>query len=218
MIVPQREKTYFPTSASNEDSNKKSDSDLSTWRKIVSLSIQKAPNEDSDQTAGMRAGEQSWITVTIKHRIKLKLLYDGLGPVVQSVVSLTTSLKVISLTVLADSIYNILILFAEKMWVAFALQKLLTFFQQNISAYLRITWSTVVYCGFIARMKVEAPIQWRCPSKPVTRGFMPDVISYIGSLWFCQWFSSTHYRLNWLSNTIYLQSPISILGSSGYEI
>ena len=38
-----------------------------------------------------------------------------LGPVVQSVVSLTSSLMVISLTVLADSIYNILIFFAEKM-------------------------------------------------------------------------------------------------------
>ena len=36
-----------------------------------------------------------------------------------------------------------MIFFAEKMWVAFALQKalqkLLTFFQQKISAYLRIT-------------------------------------------------------------------------------
>ena len=38
-----------------------------------------------------------------------------LGPVVQSVVSLTSSLRVISLTILADSIYNILIFFAEKM-------------------------------------------------------------------------------------------------------
>ena len=44
------------------------------------------------------------------------------GPVVQSVVSLTSSLRVISLTVLVDSIYNILI-----------------FFQQIISAYLHIT-------------------------------------------------------------------------------
>ena len=61
------------------------------------------------------------------------------GPVVQRVVSLTSSLRVISLTVLADSIYNILIFFAEKMWVAFALQKLLTFFQQKIPAYLHIT-------------------------------------------------------------------------------
>ena len=38
----------------------------------------------------------------------------ALGPVVQSVVSLTSSLRVISLTVLANSIYNILIFFAEK--------------------------------------------------------------------------------------------------------
>ena len=38
-----------------------------------------------------------------------------LGPVVQSIISLTSLLRVISLTVLADSIYNILIFFAEKM-------------------------------------------------------------------------------------------------------
>ena len=37
------------------------------------------------------------------------------GPVVQRVVSLTSSLRVISLTVLVDSIHNILIFFAEKM-------------------------------------------------------------------------------------------------------
>ena len=37
------------------------------------------------------------------------------GPVVQSDVSLTSSLRVISFTVLADSIHNILIIFAEKM-------------------------------------------------------------------------------------------------------
>ena len=53
------------------------------------------------------------------------------GPVVQSVVSLTSSLRAISLTILADSIYNFLNFFAEKMWVAFAVQKLLTFFQQK---------------------------------------------------------------------------------------
>ena len=40
---------------------------------------------------------------------------NSLGPVVQSVVSLTSSLRVISLTVLADSVYNIMIFFAEKM-------------------------------------------------------------------------------------------------------
>ena len=49
---------------------------------------------------------------------------DHQGPVVQSVVSLTSLLTVISLTVLADSIHNIVIFFAEKMCVAFALQKL----------------------------------------------------------------------------------------------
>ena len=42
-------------------------------------------------------------------------LYTFLGPVVQSVISLTCLLRVISLTVLADSVYNILIFFAEKM-------------------------------------------------------------------------------------------------------
>ena len=41
--------------------------------------------------------------------------YADLGPVVQSVVSLMSSLRVISLTVLADSIHNILIFLAEKM-------------------------------------------------------------------------------------------------------
>ena len=40
---------------------------------------------------------------------------ENQGPVVQSVVSLTSSLRVISLTVLVDSRYNILISFAEKM-------------------------------------------------------------------------------------------------------
>ena len=37
------------------------------------------------------------------------------GPVVQSVVSLTSSLTVISLTILVDSIYNILIFLLKKM-------------------------------------------------------------------------------------------------------
>ena len=41
-------------------------------------------------------------------------IVKDLGPVVQSLVSLTSSLRVISLTVLADSIHNILIFFTEK--------------------------------------------------------------------------------------------------------
>ena len=43
-----------------------------------------------------------------------KVKVEKLGPVVQSVVSLTSSLRVISLTVLADSIYNILIFLPKK--------------------------------------------------------------------------------------------------------
>ena len=41
--------------------------------------------------------------------------FNILGPVVQSAVSLMTSLRVILLTVLADPIHNILKFFAEKM-------------------------------------------------------------------------------------------------------
>ena len=55
------------------------------------------------------------------------MYFGNLGPVVQSIVSLMSSLRVISLTVLADSVYNILIFFAEKN----VTKKLLTFFQQT---------------------------------------------------------------------------------------
>ena len=47
-------------------------------------------------------------------RCPLKYSFDYLGPVVQSVVSLTSLLRVILLTLLVDSIHNILIFFAEK--------------------------------------------------------------------------------------------------------
>ena len=57
-----------------------------------------------------------------KNQPVLFFMVKGQGPVVQSVVSLTSSLRVISFTILVDSVYNILIFFAEKMWVAFALQ------------------------------------------------------------------------------------------------
>ena len=40
-------------------------------------------------------------------------IFKRQGPVVQSVVSLTSSIRAISLTVLADSIYNILIFFTD---------------------------------------------------------------------------------------------------------
>ena len=55
------------------------------------------------------------LTAIIKFNDKYNKEFKHQGPVVQSIVSLTSSLRVISLTVLADSIYNILIFFAEKM-------------------------------------------------------------------------------------------------------
>ena len=59
-----------------------------------------------------------------------------LGPVVQSVVSLTNSSRVILLTVLADPIYNILIFFDEK---NVSTAKATHIFQQKNSAYLHIS-------------------------------------------------------------------------------
>ena len=44
-----------------------------------------------------------------------KISQSNQGPVVQSIVSLMSLLRVILLTVLVDSIYSILIFFAEKM-------------------------------------------------------------------------------------------------------
>ena len=54
-----------------------------------------------------------------------------LGPVVQSVVSLTSSLRVISLNVLVESIYNILIFFAEKNVSSFCTAKATHIFSAN---------------------------------------------------------------------------------------
>ena len=59
---------------------------------------------------------------------------QNLGSVVQSVVSLTSSLWVISLTVLADSIHNILIFFAEKNVSSFA-KATHTFSAKNFSIF-----------------------------------------------------------------------------------
>ena len=61
------------------------------------------------------AGFQELCQINIILAYSLRSKSANQGPVVQSVVSLTSSLRVISLTVLADSIYNILIFFAEKM-------------------------------------------------------------------------------------------------------
>ena len=57
-------------------------------------------------------------TKNILKKIQHQMQVVDLCPVVQSIVSLISSLRVISFTISADSIYNILIFFAEKMWVA----------------------------------------------------------------------------------------------------
>ena len=58
------------------------------------------------------------------------------GPVVQSIVSLTSSLREL-VKFFTTLLPNKLIFFVEKMREAFALQKLLTFFQRKILAYFR---------------------------------------------------------------------------------
>ena len=62
-------------------------------------------------------------------------MVSALGPVVQSVVSLTSSLRVISLTVLADSIYSILIFFAEKNVSSFCTAKATHISAKNFSIF-----------------------------------------------------------------------------------
>ena len=62
---------------------------------------------------------------------------DDVGPIVQSVVSLTSSLRVISLTVLAGSVYNILIFFAEKNVSSFCTAKATHIFSaKNFSIFV----------------------------------------------------------------------------------
>ena len=60
-----------------------------------------------------------------------------LDPVVQSIVNLTSSLRGQVVKCLMTLKPNTLIFVVEKMRDAFALQKLLTFFQQKILAYFR---------------------------------------------------------------------------------
>ena len=60
-----------------------------------------------------------------------------LGLVVQSIISLTSSLRGQLVKCFMTSLPNTLICFIEKMREAYALQKLLTFFQQKILANFR---------------------------------------------------------------------------------
>ena len=64
------------------------------------------------------------------------------GPVIQSIVSLTSSLRVISLIVLTDSVYNILIFFAEKNVSSFCTAKATHIFSaKNFSISLSVNFN-----------------------------------------------------------------------------
>ena len=65
----------------------------------------------------------------------LQSAFDYQGPVVQSVVSLTSSLVVKMLTVLVSTISNSQVFLLKKCEWLVQMQKLLTFCQQNISVY-----------------------------------------------------------------------------------
>ena len=77
--------------------------------RVLTLSIGTDRSEQGSWVEGGNCG------VDVQASISKPTPFIYLGPVVQSVVSLTSSLRVISLTVLADSIYNIRTFFAEKM-------------------------------------------------------------------------------------------------------
>ena len=68
---------------------------------------------------------------------RIFLSYTEQGPVVQSIVGLTSSLRGQLVKCFMTSLLNTLIFFLEKMREAFALQKLLALFQQKILAYIR---------------------------------------------------------------------------------
>ena len=74
-------------------------------------------------------------------RWTVKTMIWDQGPVVQSIISLMSSLRVISLTVWADSIYNNLIFFAEKMWVAFSYSHFFSKKFQHICVSLHVNFN-----------------------------------------------------------------------------
>ena len=74
------------------------------------------------------------------YRLNRAFLCSGIdqeGPVVQRIVSLTSSLRGQLVKCPTTLLRNTQIILVEKIREAFALQKLLTFFQQKILAYLK---------------------------------------------------------------------------------
>ena len=77
-----------------------------------------------------------FILLSLKEKLYPSLFIFYLGPVVQSILSLTSSLRGQLVKCFTTLQPNTLKFFVEKMREAFALQKLITFFQQKILAYL----------------------------------------------------------------------------------
>ena len=73
---------------------------------------------------------------TVRISTVMACLYNH-GPVVQSIVSLTSSLRGQLVKCFMTLLPNTLLFFVDKMREAFAVQKLLLFFHQKILAYLR---------------------------------------------------------------------------------
>ena len=127
------------------------------------------------------------------------------GPVVQSIVSLMSSLRVISLTVIADSIHNILIFFAEKMWVAFHIFAAKKF--QHICISLNVNFNESLTNDVISFEQLGSDLVFMLNSFCFNK-----IIQYIIVLWLHH-NVLTHCTLNRIYHTIYWKSPISILGT-----
>ena len=75
----------------------------------------------------------NYITILLLKRTNIS---DVLGPVVQSVVSLTSSLVILMLTSLVSTVSNAQVFLLKKMWVAFANAKATHIFSAKILAYM----------------------------------------------------------------------------------
>ena len=113
-----------------------------TWKKIMLKFLVKVFRDKVSSgklcclvTAVIYFYMKTWFSLEVPHQDKCEKRLSGamefstnLGPVIQN---LTTLLANVMLKFLSWNMANTLIFFAEKMWVAFASQKLLTFLQQK---------------------------------------------------------------------------------------
>ena len=127
-----------------------------------------------------------------------KVRWGVQGPAVQSVVSLMSSLRAISLTILADSIYYILILFAEKMWVAFAL----TFFSAksvsfDVNFNKSLTNDVVSFeqLGPGVQISQTQVVKWTCWNFYSKVKWEVRVVKYLWYIWYTRWKTAREGKL-----------------------